>query len=64
MVEHTEGREFDSGYSGRDGSGQGDVAMSEGKNGGCREGDDVEREDYWAGGARYTTTRDEGWGRD
>ena len=68
VVEHTEGREFDGGYSGRDKSGQGDVEKSQGKHGGCREGDEVGREDYWAGGTRYMTTRtradDEDWGRD
>ena len=52
-----EGREFDSGCSGRDESGQGDVEMYKGKHGSCRERGDVEREDYWVGGTRYTRTR-------
>ena len=57
VVEHTEGREFDNGYGSRDESGQVDVEMNEGKHGSCREGGDVEREDYWVGGTRYTMTR-------
>ena len=68
MVEHTEGRGFDDGYSDLDELGQGGVEKSEGRHGGCREGDDIEGEDYRVGDTRYTTTRmraeDENWGRD
>ena len=46
MVEHTEGWGFDGGYCGRDELGQGDAEKSEGRHGSCREGNDIEREDY------------------
>ena len=64
MVEHTEGREFDSGYSGRDKSGQGDVENERGETRGLLRGRRCPARGLLGWRHEIYDDDDENWGRE